>query len=145
MDGAIVGTPRYLAPAQLLGALGDAASDQYAFCIALWEALFEEPPFDPENMLASKQSLERARLRPTSPVPLRIQRAIRRGLASDAKDRFERMDALLDALEERSRRSGIAIAGAVVGLGTIVYAFSIGPLLQALLPTFTTQPVPAPA
>lgn len=40
--------------------------------------------------------------------------------------------------------TGFALGG-TVGLGTIVYAFSIGPLLQALLPTFTTQPVPAPA
>ena len=39
-----------------------------------------------------------------------------------------------------------AAAHAWVGLGTIVYALSIGPLLQWMLPAFTTRPAtPAPA
>ena len=40
---------------------------------------------------------------------------------------------------------GFALGG-TVGLGTVVYALSIGPLLQLLLPAFTIrEPVPAPA
>ena len=39
---------------------------------------------------------------------------------------------------------GFALGG-TVGLGTIVYALSIGPLLQLMIPTFRTTPVPAPA
>jgi len=40
---------------------------------------------------------------------------------------------------------GLALGGSA-GLGTIVYALSIGPLLQWLLPAFTTRPAaPAPA
>jgi hypothetical protein len=36
--------------------------------------------------------------------------------------------------------------GGTVGLGTVVYALSIGPLLQFLLPACTIrEPVPAPA
>ena len=40
---------------------------------------------------------------------------------------------------------GLALGGSA-GLGTIVYALSIGPLLQWMLPAFTTRPAaPAPA
>ena len=40
---------------------------------------------------------------------------------------------------------GVALGG-TVGLGTVLYALSIGPLLQLLLPAFTIrEPVPAPA
>jgi uncharacterized membrane protein YczE len=38
---------------------------------------------------------------------------------------------------------GFALGG-TVGLGTILYAVSIGPLLQAMMPTFMA-PAPAPA
>lgn len=41
--------------------------------------------------------------------------------------------------------AGLALGGSA-GLGTIVYALSIGPLLQWMLPVFTTRPAtPAPA
>ena len=36
------------------------------------------------------------------------------------------------------------LLGGTVGLGTVVYALSIGPLLQFFLPAFTIQP-PLPA
>ena len=39
-----------------------------------------------------------------------------------------------------------AALGGTVGLGTVLYAFSIGPLVHVLLPRLTVpQPVPAPA
>jgi uncharacterized membrane protein YczE len=39
-----------------------------------------------------------------------------------------------------------AALGGTVGLGTVLYALSIGPLVHVLLPRFTiAQPAPAPA
>ncbi|MBC8067561.1 MAG: serine/threonine protein kinase [Deltaproteobacteria bacterium] len=48
--GTVVGTPPYMAPEQHLGEAVDARTDQYAFCIALWEALFRKPAFPGRNL-----------------------------------------------------------------------------------------------
>jgi serine/threonine protein kinase len=42
---AIMGTPNYMAPEQFAGRETDARTDQFSFCVALWEALFEQRPF----------------------------------------------------------------------------------------------------
>ena len=44
------GTPAYMAPEQLEGRPADPRSDQYALCLALWEALAGERPFVGTNV-----------------------------------------------------------------------------------------------
>ena len=44
-DGVVLGTPPYMAPEQSRGHDPDPRSDQYAFCVALYEALFGVRPF----------------------------------------------------------------------------------------------------
>jgi serine/threonine protein kinase len=43
--GAVMGTPMYMAPEQMTGARIDAAADQFAFAVSLWQALHHEPPY----------------------------------------------------------------------------------------------------
>jgi eukaryotic-like serine/threonine-protein kinase len=126
-SGAIVGTLPYLAPERLMGAPADPATDQFAFCVALWEALFGARPFAGSSIgeLAFAMSAGPPRAPASSKVPARVLVAILRGLATDAQTRWPDMPTLLDALgqdpSQRRRRAlqlfagigavGIAIAG----------------------------------
>jgi serine/threonine protein kinase/tetratricopeptide (TPR) repeat protein len=111
------GTPRYMAPEQHLRGTVDGRSDQYAFCVALWEALHGTPPFRADNVFA----LAEAKRGTPHPGDRRIarwlRRALVRGLAPDPARRFEDMPALLSALsrDPTRRRIAVAVGAAVVG------------------------------
>jgi len=121
--GALVGTPRYMAPEQLAGAEVTAAADQFSFCVTLWEALFGERPFAGETLMKLIANVLRGKLR--SPqgrgVPGWLRRACERGLAIDPARRWPSMADLLDALAEGQararRRKGLVAVGVLVLLG----------------------------
>ncbi len=117
--GTVMGTPRYMAPEQHLGAELTAAADQYAFCVALWEALAGEPPF-----LGSPSELARRKRKGPPPWPKsanvspRIVDALRRGLSPQPAERWPSLRALLTVLApRRSRRGRIVAVG--TGLGVV--------------------------
>ena len=43
--GTVLGTPLYLAPEQHAGSRATTASDQYSFCVALYQGMYGAPPF----------------------------------------------------------------------------------------------------
>src|SRR5690606_20796451 len=49
--GTIMGTPAYMSPEQHRGVATDARSDQFSFCVALWGALYGQPPFAGDSLL----------------------------------------------------------------------------------------------
>ncbi|MCA9553741.1 MAG: serine/threonine protein kinase, partial [Myxococcales bacterium] len=50
--GDVVGTPAYMSPEQHRGRPADARSDQFAFAVALYEAVYGVPPFPGETFAA---------------------------------------------------------------------------------------------
>ncbi|MEJ7598886.1 MAG: serine/threonine-protein kinase [Kofleriaceae bacterium] len=122
--GAIVGTPAYMAPEQLAGKAVDERSDQFSYCVTIYEALFGARPF-PANSVAQLHTVMHAgpkKLAATRGVPVRVVRALERGLALDPDERWPSLDALLAVLVPKRRRSWI-LAG--VGLGVIAAAATV--------------------
>ncbi len=119
--GAFVGTPAYMAPEQLAAQPTDPRTDQYSFCVALYEALYREIPNDPE---ARQRDGDGAPRFPSSPwVPLRVRRALARGLSARPEARFPSMAEMLVALRPpRSRRLALALATTVLSAAALWFA-----------------------
>ncbi|MCX4239668.1 serine/threonine-protein kinase [Paraliomyxa miuraensis] len=120
--GALTGTPAYMAPEQYRGQATDARTDQFAFCVTLWEALYDERPFRGDNRAQLAMAVCKGELREPPPrdVPAFLRRALRRGLSLRPDERFESMEALLAAIDRdpgRTRRRMLA-----AGLGTLAIA-----------------------
>src|SRR5690606_31190663 len=58
-DAYALGTLLYIAPERLLGEPGDARSDQFSFCVAVWEALAGVHPFFGADVLRRYESIAR--------------------------------------------------------------------------------------
>ncbi|MBK8235994.1 MAG: serine/threonine protein kinase [Deltaproteobacteria bacterium] len=123
LAGAILGTPAYMAPEQHLALAVDARSDQFSFCVALWEALAGERPFAGGTVGELAFAVTRGEMRSfprESKVPPRIRAALERGLARDPQQRFATMHELIGALSPpRRRRPVLMLLGAagLVGIG----------------------------
>ncbi|MBV1858600.1 MAG: serine/threonine-protein kinase [Nannocystaceae bacterium] len=111
--GEVMGTPRYMAPEQHHGKDLSPAVDQFAFCVALWEALTQAPPYSGRKL--ARQKAKGPPEWPTACGPRWLGDALLRGLSPKPDDRWPSMDALLTALSrDPSRRRSQIIRGAVV-------------------------------
>jgi eukaryotic-like serine/threonine-protein kinase len=127
--GALMGTPAYMAPEQWVGKEADARTDQFAFCVTLWEALFGERPFAGDSLVELAPRVLRGELRTPragAQAPGWLRKAAARGLQAEPDRRFPAMTALLAALEHgrtRARRGwmtaglvGLVVAGIGAGV-----------------------------
>jgi len=118
----MVGTPSYMAPEVWRREPATARSDQWSFCVTLYEALFGALPFPGENAAQLRAAVERAEIVPVKGrrVPARIVRAIQRGLSRDPAARFATLDELLRELDTVLRRPpGIALAAGGVAFAAL--------------------------
>ncbi|MEM7151504.1 MAG: serine/threonine-protein kinase [Myxococcota bacterium] len=127
--GVIAGTPPYLAPEQFWGEAPDPRTDQYAFCVTVWEALYGQRPFhgDTYDELETNVCAGDIVEPPRRDVPAHLQRVLRRGFARDRERRFPSMDALLDAIERdpwRVRRRYMAGGAAIASVAALSAALA---------------------
>jgi|GEM_PF-2850808 len=137
--GTIMGTPRYMAPEQLDGDRCDARSDQFSFCVSLYEALYNVHPFEglPEELRASMRAGKIRPLPAISAIPPWVGPALHRGLSPDSANRFPTMDALLAALGHNPAsllsRWDIGAKARWAGLVIIGLLWTASPLVRRVL------------
>jgi eukaryotic-like serine/threonine-protein kinase len=128
--GALVGTPAYMAPEQILCGEVDARTDQFSFCVALYEALYRERPFTGHTAAELFDSTVEGKLPDAFAtkrgVPRPVREAIRRGLQVEPARRHASMDALVARIAPRSRRpvalAALAACAIVTAGGVSAYA-----------------------
>jgi tetratricopeptide (TPR) repeat protein/tRNA A-37 threonylcarbamoyl transferase component Bud32 len=134
--GMVLGTPGYMAPEQLRGLASDARSDQFSFCVALYEALYGEKPFAGEDPDEMADAAERGEVRPPRPsqeaakVPAWLREVVLRGLSADPARRWGSMDELLRELARDPaavrRRWLIAALVLLAGGGLLAWGSALG-------------------
>lgn len=125
--GHVPGTAGFIAPELFRKEPASPASDQFAFGVSLYWALFGCRPFEGGDLYTYWQSLRAgpAQVPPGSRVPTWLSGIALRCVSREAKDRFPSMEAVIEALGKdphRQRRIVGAAALAVIVLGAAVWA-----------------------
>ncbi len=141
--GSICGTPGYMSPEQYRGEIVDSRSDQFSFCVSLYEALFRHLPFAGDAMAEQAANVLAGRV--LSPpddrlVPPAVRGALMRGLSLDPEERFPTMAELPKALtadaepdpaaarSTRRRLSALILAAATLISATALAKYTRGAL-----------------
>lgn len=121
------GTRAYMAPEQLAFGNADIHTDEFSFCVALYEAVAGVRPYDEGQLhrLATDPDRPIEPARGPRRVPTWLMRLLARGLSARPRQRWPSMDALAHALERtpgRRRRNawGLGTAAALATVWTVV-------------------------
>jgi uncharacterized RDD family membrane protein YckC/tRNA A-37 threonylcarbamoyl transferase component Bud32 len=133
-EGAVVGSPLYMAPEQARGEAIDHRADMYALGCTLYHLLTGTPPFTGPTPLAvvSKHLTEKPRsLSEANPkVPRALVRIVERLLEKDPNRRYASYTELVAALEAAApqavRHAGFWTRGAAVGVDVVIATTVIG-------------------
>jgi len=119
-DSGVVGTPRYLAPEQILGGRVDARTDVYATALTLFEMIAGRSPFEgagPIDEMRARLESTALRLRGLATVSGELDHALARAVDRSPARRWPSARAFAAVLEragarERAREDGAPAPGA---------------------------------
>jgi len=126
--GVIMGTPAYMAPEQHLGHRADPRSDQFSYCVSLYEALYGFRPFAGETLGLLRRNVLAGRLEHPpryNDIPPRIFKVLQRGLQVHPHERYPAMEPLLDDLVHDPR---VALRRLAYALLVVLAAALVGAL-----------------
>ncbi len=139
-EGAMIGTPAYMAPEQLQGQPVDARSNIYALGVVLYQAMTGECPFVAETPLAVALMHIHNPLRPprqiNRAIPESLERVVLRAMAKNPADRFQTADEMVEALRAAPLPQATPASPPPV---------SVAPLPASLPPAYVTPPPISPA
>ncbi len=126
--GGMTGTPAYMAPEQYLGQPTDARTDQFSFCVALFEGLYGLRPFIGDRVAVVREAVLGGQIQDVpkdNDVPPWLLRILIHGLAVRPAERYRSMNELLARLADDPRRPArrwLLLGGAALLVGTVVVA-----------------------
>jgi serine/threonine-protein kinase len=102
--GYVIGSPKYMAPEQILGKKVDERADIYSLGVILYEMLTGEPPYHRGDHMAVMyqhvQGKARAPIDVNSSIPPALSDVVVKTMAVDKAKRYQSMDELRAALEK---------------------------------------------
>ena len=102
--GYVIGSPKYMAPEQILGKKVDERADIYAVGVILYEMLSGVPPYSRGDHMSVMYQHVQGKARPPQEInpalPPGVSDMVMRAMAVDKGKRFQTMDELRSALEK---------------------------------------------
>jgi len=125
----LVGTLEYAPPEVLAGGVADRRSDQFSFCVALYESLYGELPFVGTDRAALAAAYTQGEPRPApagARVPAFLRAVVLRGLSIRPADRWPSTERLVRELDRdpaaslRRWQRGLAAVTVVAGVAAVI-------------------------
>ncbi len=126
--GTIIGTPAYMAPELHVGGVAGPASDQFALCVALWEALYGQRPFGGDTHAAIAFTIVQGKVRPPPGdrgVPRWLHAIAARGISREVEQRFASMGELVEQLSSGGGRTRRLVLGGAAILGAAALTWGL--------------------
>ncbi|MCA9701243.1 MAG: protein kinase, partial [Myxococcales bacterium] len=133
-----IGTRAYMAPEQFSGGFVDARTDQFAYCVSLWQSLSGELPHG-DSWRTAEQQLAALDADPAGEkkIPAWLRPILRRGMAKESADRFETLKEILDRIERRLELPKKLREAALLFVGGVVIAVAAVTTVAWLTPEST--------
>ena len=102
--GYVIGSPKYMAPEQILGKRVDERADIYALGVILYEMVTGSPPYSRGDHMSVMYQHVQGKARPpielNPALPPQLSEHIVRAMAVDKTKRFQTMDEVRSTLEK---------------------------------------------